>query len=86
MGEWEILEYLKTRRVMGDHRFITAREIQKNFRCKYAVETNRQLNQLFAAGYIEVETFNLFHRRFRVKLKYLQEQSNIEVKHEALKV
>jgi hypothetical protein len=68
MGQQEIMEWLIIRRLTGDDKYYSAKEIEKQLR---AGKIWKQVQILFAYGYLDIKTKG-FKRKFRIKDKYVK--------------
>lgn len=83
MGQIEIFEILKGRRLAGDDRFFTVKQIRnmlrsvgKNENCK----TGIQCAQLEAFGYLEAQQQRRKHdhfRAWRIKIAYMENKEKV---------
>lgn len=76
MGQVEIMDWLRERRVAGDDRFFSREQIENAmierglsvFRCR------RQLNKLYVYHYLEIKLDGFWNRSYRLKRKYISER------------
>lgn len=76
MGQNEILVWMRTQRLTGNHAYFTRAEIEKavgNTGCS-ARNVKNQLSQLYGYGYLEIRWINMWQKRYRLRAKYVQEE------------
>lgn len=76
MSQSDILEWLKGRRLAGDERFFSARDIEKEMLSVgvSVLKCRRQLNKLYTYKYLEIRLDTLWNRRYRLKRRYVTER------------
>ena len=73
MGQSDIMEWLRERRLMEDHRFFSPRDIEREMGARGVgvIQCRRQLNKLYYFQFLEIRLDTLWNRRYRLKKKYI---------------
>lgn len=72
MGQNEILDFLITLRYSGDHEYYSPKQIAESMRINPTV-ARRQINRLYAFGYLDIKNINWWNRFYRVKNSYCRD-------------
>lgn len=75
MSQHEIFDWLRSRRLAGDHAFYTRKEIEAACRANGTggLRVRAQLDALYVYRFLEVRVADRFSRRYRLRAKYLKE-------------
>jgi hypothetical protein len=81
LGQSDILDWLRQRRLSGDHSYFTRKEIEQAMSSKglKAYNVRAQLNALYVYHYLDVD-YDLdwpFNRRYRLKKKYCSAEEDL---------
>ena len=73
MGQSDIIDWLRDRRLRGGHRFFYRKELESAMSANglSVLQCRQQLNKLYVYHYLEVRFDTAWTRRYRLKRKYI---------------
>ena len=75
MGQYDVYKFLAERRLMGDNRFFTVRDVYKALGCAKYKNVRQSVSHLMNWDYLDVESPDPLVYHFRLKLKHVKRYS-----------